>query len=500
MVNGIGSAPGNNFLQRPISSGSGVFSVSDDNPRNLLQVNPLFQPPAQELREAEEQRVRNNPLLNTESGLNNEEAATDSRAVAAEPRLGESISQLAIQSQLDNPGGGSPIEVESGELTFTAGEQQITVGVDDEARILRNDDGSMTIRNETTDEEQTFEAGQQIVLEGEGEATISGTTSESIGSGENQTSREVGNQLTFSAGDRLNITSEGGGALSEIGSEESIIINPSEPTSIAIAGNAGERFVFGNDRGVSLEFEAGQTGTLAQTQQGDVVITNEDTGQSAVFTADQRLSTGGDATARLRTPGGDRLDFEGRDRGSFQPTEDGTLELANLATRESIQVQPPDEPAQPERPLQLQTFEDPFLTQSQRLQEELIRRPDEEARSSARETEEEENNSFTSEQAEEEQSAQPASFENQQEDISPEESVSPENLTVSPEDDQNLLINFSEAEEELPGNLSDPEPEENEFPFNQIQPEEEADALARSFSENEEDAVALIGQQINFRA
>lgn len=519
MVSGIGSASSGNNFSSGSFRGDGVFSVANENPRNLLQLDPVFRQPSTELREAEEIRSKDNALLNSkdtnrspsrnsnQGPLENKSPDPLANPISVEPQLGKSVSRLAVEN---SPEGGSDLSAK-GKLTFSSGDREITVSEGDNARIIRNTNGSITIENQTTETSQTFQPGQTLSIEGQGEASISGFRETTLEAGTNTATRQTTSQLTFSAGEGIEITGRRGAALRRPASAESIAIASNDPTAIAIAGGSGEEFLFTNNAGQAIQFEAGQTGSISRNDDGSVTITNSDTGVSETFSSETELSTGGKATARLRNSAGERLDFEGQDQGRFQTNEKGGLELVNRATEERIGIQPVMEPPQPERPLQFQTFSNPNTEVQQALQEELIRRPDEEARQRAEEAEETESDEDNEdsetpaiEEETEEESPQPASFAEEQpliavneseEDSEPFGLIGPEEQG---EETLGLLEDSTETKEDETLSAVAPETDTpNEGPYNRfISP-------AETLNNNEESSVITFtepGQRINFRA
>jgi hypothetical protein len=468
MVNGINNGIGTTQLfSSSFRPGQSTFQLSENNPRNLLGINPVFEPPSTELREAERQRARNNPFSEENQRKPSQLLSGPTRA---DVLLGnQSLDRLQADQNAPLQLGGSPLDVEGGSVRLSAGDQSLSIEEGDEARVLENDDGSLTVTNRTSDQSVTFQTGDEVEVEGDGTASITGTATRTIEGGGERVESVRSKSLSFSEGDRLNVseTAEGQARLEKSGTAQSIQLGQ-QKTNIRVEGGGGDRFGFSNNLGQSIRFSAGDSGSLVTNEDGTVTITNETTGESEVFDTRAAISTGGEARLVLENQAEQQLSFSGNQKGQFTSSESGTLELENTATTEGTSIAERREPPVGERPLRLQTFSNPETSFAEFLQERLINEPDREAREQRRA-----------------EAAEPAEAEEEETDPASRDDE---------EDESILAASFRAESDSSPFAVED---EESDEPFAALNDSSESDGFQSLRSEEQEEEGLFAGLEEN---
>ncbi|MGM0381184.1 MAG: hypothetical protein ACQEP7_04290 [bacterium] len=172
MVQGVRTGSGFFF-------GSGIYSSIDptadiNQSTGLPTEDKPFGAPATNLRET--------------GGGPTQSSSQNQQQVPMQLRLGEqSLQEFARQQQSRFRRGGNRLAINEGALTFTSGENSLTLEAGTNARFYRADNDEITLQNRETGEELTLQAGDNLQVSGEGQADFGVLSPFSLAGGDEAT-------------------------------------------------------------------------------------------------------------------------------------------------------------------------------------------------------------------------------------------------------------------------------------------------------------------------
>jgi len=274
--------------------------------------------------------------------------------------------------------------------------------------------GSLTFENMT---------GESLTLEAESKARIyrnenGGLTIQdrnsgeelSLSPGENVSLKGEGNAKLHSGGRTMQL--ESGSTLQarqtgttdtelvQLGQAERINVND-EAVAFTVSDDSLE---FMGDGGQSIQFEAGESGTFSRSDEGTLTVTNETNGETVSFQTGQEISVLGLGTADFEA--GIEMELSGPETLELSSAGSGEIAITRPSSAPAVKIKPLEETTEPQKPLQLEVFSDPGLERLQTLQTELIQRPQEEMAASAKAQETEDETEEETAETEEDEPAQ----------------------------------------------------------------------------------------------